>query len=72
MTKKVVVKDPEIIGMGRDSSKNPSYDPTLPPVPELIEEDTADRDLGREAGLAGRPNDDTKSEARQRGAESKK
>jgi hypothetical protein len=63
MKKKVVVKDPETIGMGGDASKNRAYDPTLPPVPELIEEDTADRDLGREAGLAGKPNDTTKSEA---------
>jgi hypothetical protein len=31
------------------------------------DEELADHDLGREAGLAGEPNDDTKSAAWQRG-----
>ena len=34
---------------------------------ELTDEETADHDLGLEAGLAGKPNDDTKSAAWQRG-----
>jgi hypothetical protein len=69
MKKMVVVKDPEIIGMGGDASKDRPDDRTPWPVPvtELSEEDSADRDLGREAGLAGKPNDSTKSEAWQRG-----
>jgi hypothetical protein len=65
--KKVVVRDPEIIGMGGDPSNDRPDDSTPSPVPELIEKDTADRDLGHEAGLAGKPNDTTKSEAWQRG-----
>ncbi len=34
---------------------------------ELTEEEIADHDLGLEAGLADKPNDDTKSAAWQRG-----
>jgi hypothetical protein len=34
---------------------------------EVTDEEIADHDLGLEAGLAGKPNDDIKSEAWQRG-----
>ena len=54
MNKKVVVEGLQIIG--------------TVPVPELCEsEEDADRCLGREAGLAGKPNDTTKSQDWQRG-----
>ena len=42
-------------------------DGTLSPSLELTEEDTSDCDHGREAGLTGKPNDDTKSQEWQRG-----
>jgi hypothetical protein len=70
--KKVEVTDPEILGMGGDASNDRPDDSTPSPVPELIEEDTADRDLGREAGLGGKSNDTTKSEAWQRGGPSRR
>jgi hypothetical protein len=66
MKKIVQVTDPEVVGMGEPSDDRMD-DSTPFGAHKSTDEEIVDHDLGLEAGLAGKPNDDRKSAAWQRG-----
>jgi hypothetical protein len=66
MARIVKVTKPEVIGMD-EAAEDLIDDRVAFGAEEHTDEEIADHDLGLEAGLAGKPNDDTKSAAWQRG-----